>query len=136
MVSLAFIFLLALDGVLAAEVSCRSSYSIQNSIHIFFADYLFCIQMFLQVWFCVEFLITATSCTIKPFLSRVDQHVVFQTVVPDEGCTTLFSVTNKQPAVHVHAQVHIWLPGLVVIASAVSYRTEGRSEDPREWVRE
>lgn len=94
-VSLAFSFLLALDGVSAAEVSCRSSYSFQNSIRIVFADYLFCIQMFLQVWFCVEFLITATSCTIKPFLSSVDQHVVFQTVVPDEGCTTRFSVTSK-----------------------------------------
>lgn len=69
--------------------------------------FMFAFKMFLQVRFCVELLITVTSCADKRLFSSMNQCVATQMVVPDEGLATALVVTNKWSLPRVLAQVRV-----------------------------
>lgn len=74
---------------------------------LFLLVFMFAFKMFLQVCFCVEFLITATSCTNKGLFSSVNQGVAAEVPVPDEGLAAPVMVTNKRSLPRVLAQVRV-----------------------------
>lgn len=96
MVSLEFIFLLRLMNfqLLMFLKDLFTTFKIASTLFLLTAMLAF--KMFLQVWFCAEFLITSTSYTINQLLSSVVQHVVSQIVVTDQ----LFRVTSRRSLLH------------------------------------
>lgn len=79
-----------------------------NIAHILFLwIFMFAFNVFLQIRFCVEFLITVIIFTNKWLFSGVNQDMSTQMVVSDEGLATALIVTNKWPLPRVLAQMRI-----------------------------